>query len=224
MRSSVTVAVFAGLGLSLLCGCGRAPVPGQNAGTVTTFSLGSAHFTPFTTRPTARQLYDTAVHLYDSFHSVALSRESTSLGVFDPYGKGDWTVPTTARDKVEYRLVQPDKFVQVTVIQGRKGVAVANGKQSLFYRPWNNTYKRTRFLPEQVWQHMGLLRGHLTDVELLPDTRMGGAEVYALRMRAEQAIPKMGGTFKYANTLYLGKSDLLPRKLVEIYERPPADN
>jgi len=34
----------------------------------------------------------------------------------------------------------------------------------------------------------------------------------------------MGGTFKYANTLYLGKSDLLPRKLVEIYERPPADN
>lgn len=219
----ISAVVIIAVTLLVISGCGRAPVPGENVGTVTTFSLGSADFTPFKTRPTVRQLYDTASHLYGSFDSLALSEELVSRGVFDPHNNGTETRVTTAGAHAEVRWVRPHKEVDVTTIRGRKGVAVVNDLESLYYRPWNNTYCRTLSLfARGASQHLGLIEE--SNLELLPDARIGGAAVYVLRMRIERDYGKAGGMHKFANIVYLGKDDLLPRKIVQTVQWPPANN
>jgi hypothetical protein len=216
--------MIAALSLCLLIGCGKEQFPKEPVGRITTFSLGSAHFTPFKKRPIAKELYDTTLGLYDSFHSLAMSHDGTSRGVFDPYNRGVETRVTTASAPVECRRAGPERFLQITWIKGKRNVAVCNGEKSLFYRSWNNTYRKTRFLPTHAWNELGLLRYSSVGLKLLPDSRVAGADVYVLQMMAEQRVQKMGGVFRTTRTVYLGKSDLLPRKFVDVFEKPRAAN
>jgi hypothetical protein len=216
--------MIAGLSLAVLIGCGKEQFPKEPVGNITTFSLGSAHFTPFKKRPTAKELYDTTLRLYDSFHSFAVSHAMTSRGVFDPYGKGVGTRVTTASDEVDCRWAGPETYLQITWIKGRRNVAVCNGEKSLFYRSWNNTYRKARSLPMPAWNELGLLRHSNVGLKLLPDSRVAGTEVYVLQMIAEQRVQKIGGVFRTTRTLYLGKSDLLPRKYEDVFDKPPATN
>lgn len=145
------------------------------------------------------------------------------MEVFDPYGEGGNTRVTTAIADAEQRWLGGEKSVRVTTIQGRRGVEVANGEASFFYRPWNNTYRKCSFPPCNVSQEMGLLRENLTGLELHPDATVDGTAVYVLEMRAEQVVPKLG-RFTYTNVVYLGKRDLLPRKFTCVSGKPPAKN
>ncbi len=185
---------FAVLLMSLLPGCSHQPLPGVRIDPITTFSLGSAKFTPFKTRPTAQQLLAAALRLYDSFDTVAVTAK-----LHDP------------APNLEYRAVRPDKELTTGMT-----VTVRNGKTAFCYAPKNRHYivlsttRQEQGMPVARW--LGLTQDPFSSVRLLSDQSIGGVEVYVLELQAPGKLGKHGEIPPQKILIYLGKNDLLPRK------------
>ncbi len=202
----------------VLAGCGHEPFPATPLEHVTTFSLGSAKFTPFRIRPTAEQLRTAAIALYDSFDTTALSASE----VFREAGIDDETernVPT------EIRAAKPDKSLRIDL----SGCTVRNGEKAFWYISDSNEYysRRPQTSKDQhnpVVDWIGLAAPDVL-LTLLPDQVLDGTPVYVLEFRKMDSIYKHGKSQRWEDhtlvgksplekeRIFLGKDDLLPRRV-----------
>lgn len=214
----------------------RVRFPREPIRTVNSFSLGSAHFTPFKHRPGGKELYDRMLKLYNSFTTLAMTcSHRTKI-------KGDWE--WIDQPGLNTRIKQPSMLMQVN--DDYTYVFVANGPSACQYWRGTNKYLFARdnkvnssridipvylylINPDAKAFHTKILR-----YDLMPDQRINGDEVYVLKLttaerpitiedyslenQKHRALPSVTKTTNKAQNMvtrifYLGKSDLLLRKL-----------
>jgi hypothetical protein len=213
--------------------------PRVPVGNITTFSLGSERFTPFRSRPTAKLLFDKTSKLYGSFQTVA-SSSRTDIVDYD-YGEGNVRNSMVETSENETRWASPDRFVgtrslissretmgRQTIIAARqsgRGVIVSDGRASLRLAFLRRIYDRR---PAQqswytnparfIYQDDGTLQRFHT-LRLLPDSRVNGCAVYVLELRGllGDTSPTLDDSVLVRS--YLGKKDLLPRRIDRITGR-----
>jgi outer membrane lipoprotein-sorting protein len=186
--------------LAGLAGCSREPFPRAPLEPVTRFSLGSAKFTPFRSRPTGKELYDAAIKLYASFGSVAATAE----------------VPGRPGSRSDLRF---DSGGRRTLVSNWLGgsVLVCDGNRGLVYVPKSNSFFRRRPAwgaqrPDVAALWAGLMPSPgrpFDSYRLLSDTVTNGTPVYVLELHE----PARGKYPAQITRAYLGKVDLLPRRL-----------
>ena len=239
MVNRLKMRVLGGLLVCLLCGCGAKESGPPSVEKITTFSLGSARAPVFDGRPTAEELCDAVERLYDSFHSVAVSYTSTLRTVNDwrrvPGEEAYVFEPRVYEMTLEYRAKEPDKELLTVSTEEYHHVNVINGKRSYLYDATDNTYVSPWASDQDVrspdLKHSpGLLILAVDDNtpvrrRLLPDATVRGERVYVLQLRIEpksrDSAERRGASS--VHTLYLGKSDLLPRKIEIVWEDKTAE-
>lgn len=173
------------------------------------FSSGGAKVPKLSGKPTAKELYAALVKYYDSFRSCAESGNLTISGAKLDRFNGS--------SSFEYRFVAPDK--ELMIHTGRnKIVVVTNGVKIIRYHPKTNTYSvcfrinkngPTTSYKQTVSRWVGLGSDMPIDsLRLLKDDVVNGVGVYVLEIRYSSTVV----------TVYVGKTDLLPRKIVNTYQ------
>lgn len=212
--------------------CTRAPFPSAPLEKVTTFSAGSARGKSLGKNPNARQVYDATLALYDSVESMALSCDVTDRQVHGwstVGGRATDTEEDIEKTHTEYRYKRPDK--EMAKSTGDLPVVVLrNGGRCFTYMPKDNVY--VEWLVKPTVGHslasnwLNLLpderRLKFSAIELLDDTTMDGASVYVLELRLPYKKTSTGYMPPQVRRLYLGKTDLLPRK-IEVFDEPTKE-
>lgn len=231
MHHKYVLLVFIAI-LTIVSGCGRkSEFEKKHIKPVTTFSLGSAKFTEFTKPPTTDELIKSALKLYASFDSVAITVKST-----DQHVRGYSATADNKAEDVELRVyedtrdirsVSPDKWFSFRHFDNTCSVYIINGRTSLNYLPSDNTYRintpdKKRIPYDDIVRFTNLLlygRHCLVNKPVLSEKRIKGTDVYVLNMRikTEQANGIWLETER--RTICLGKHDLLPRKILCSYLR-----
>ena len=218
------------LTLSALGGYGRAQTfPKAKIGTVTKFSLGAAKFKPFTKQPSAEELAKAVVALYGSFDSVAATYGSdwamADHWLVDEQGNVSDLHFLTSKCVTEFRYKKPDKSLQLTLENGKpRSSEVVNGSSEYAYSHGKKKYVSRSDLkvlkPSFISHILGLEPGggaSPSDMRLLPDTTIGKTKAYVLQFRVP--FQKSNGLPPATWTLYIGQADLLPRKVVDQWDR-----
>ncbi len=218
IRILVVISVLAFIAV----GCSHQPLPGVRIEPVTTFSLGNAKFAPFKTRPTAEQLRNTALRLYDSFDTAAATAKMQSEDVSKYVvveGRAEDIQMSKSEVTRDFRAAKPDKEMTTGAI-----TEVRNGEKRYAYDPKRGHYfslplkQDGHRMPVGNWA--GLYHARPFSMRLLPDQQVNGAEVFVLefRMPAERSTD---GEMQPAmrSSVFLGKNDLLPRREETSIER-----
>ena len=234
MRKYILKCLICFLLISGSAGCGQEPFPKTKLEPVRKFSLGTAKFTPFKKRPTAKELYKTTLRLYDSFDTIAATAECNSQQVnewSEVDGKAEDIKIEKSRFMNELRAVEPDKMLSI-VIDDEAWVSVENGKTSLWYFPTKHSYLMGKIVYRQhrhaaVWAGllppMGKSEIAFSSMKLLPDQKINGTDVYVLELRIPSFKDRYGFSIPETRKIYLGKNDLLPRKTMSIEKRPSEE-
>jgi hypothetical protein len=219
--SVVIVCVVLSLGAWSLMKPSNTVWAGKEVKPITTFSLGSARFQPFRQRPSAKQLYDTALKLHDSFKTAAASKKVSMTGYLLDLGRKE---PMKSDPEYDLRSADMDKELSVSKMNGKPAIVlVHNDGKVLFYNVSGKTYSIGQMEPSErgdhswaaSWAELTLVPGEqITGYQLLADSRVGGTDTYVLELttRLNRRSPVMGrGQGK--RKIWLGKSDLLPRRI-----------
>lgn len=200
---------------------------------VSGFCLGGARAPRFEKRPTAEQLRDAALKLYDSFNSAAMSSELVSGPVSEPalkQGKLLIYPEYQILMKVEARSIKPDKQLVVTDVGTVRSVDWANGGRC--YHMYDDADRGRVYveLPADErhsavgsWIGLADSRYSISGLKMLADQMAEGVPCYVLQFRM---VYKTALTKKPVRTvrLYLGKRDLLPRRQEVIMQTVSAGN
>jgi hypothetical protein len=208
--------------LAVSTGCGKTRFPDAEIKPVKSFSLGSAKFTPFKERPTAQELYDATCKLYDSFGSVVASYEVESKSYHswtEENGKLKDFKPDVNKWHEDLRIKKPGKYLR----KSDTTVEVGNGGSALAYYPTKNLYSTNPLgyfiAGDQVREILMLSKNGSDKLTLLPDSVVNGTDVYLLKIHSPGEEMEDGTVHpSFTRVFYLGKQDLLPRRMRWIFE------
>ncbi|MCX6345973.1 MAG: hypothetical protein NT018_13035 [Armatimonadetes bacterium] len=230
--SAAVLAVFAA---SMLSGCSAIGESGvRNTGTVNTFSLGNIKSKTFAKSPSAEELYNAVLALYESFDTVAATYSYKSVEV-NKYsvtedGKAVDLQPTVRSLQGEYRYAKPHKELTVHNMSGKlELIVVHNGTRWLVSGPegtvWNGGNNAPLPKSSVILTEFRVVDSELSwskpKMHRLPDTNIKGTQVYVLQLNRTRTLHS-GGKQSIVVKLYLGKADLLPRKMVVTSRSPRA--
>jgi len=211
----------------LTSGCGRKSDIEKRVQPITQFSLGSAKFAGFQKPPTAEELIITVEKLYDSFDSVAMTTKNTSQNVKKySYGADNQAhdIELDLDESVcDTRFVKPDKSLYLDRQKNGYLYDVTNGNTGYSYFQPENTYIALDN-PTSKDPHRRII--DLTDIlprnneriitMLLSEKRLGTTDTYALEMHLKTRKYSGKWVDDKIKTVYLGKDDLLPRKIESV--------
>jgi outer membrane lipoprotein-sorting protein len=211
----VSILVFAAHSTFAGRGSAGRQYPQAAVGTVKGFTLARSGPVRFHNHPTPEELYQAAMRLYGSFRSAAASYHVV-LTVQPKQGRAGKTHKRASAG--EFRSKGPYN----TLLVEWGTVDVAGPKTTYVYFRNTNTYlamPRSELLssknPVAAW--LGLIPYSDTHVtmRLLPDAWLRKTVTYVLEM---VFVPKDSNDLRVVKRIYLGKSDLLPRRTVWIIE------
>ncbi len=176
-------------------------------------------------KPTAQQVMAALQNAYKSFKS--LKTEGTSFAENKIDGK---KAAAEKPVKVVVRFVRPDKVA----ISNNNGRLVSDGKTVYNYVPEAKGYMKTAMSKDVLTglissrpgvNVLGLLYGvdyhnAVASSKLLPDSRIGSADVYVISLRFKDGVIAPKGT-SISQTLWIGKSDLCLHKTVTTLSAHP---
>lgn len=180
---------------------------------------------PTQSKLTAQNVIAALQHTYRSFKSLKTEGSSFTQGTID--GK---KAAAEKPVKVIVRFARPDKIA----ISNNEGRLVSDGKSVYNYFPEAKGYMKTKMSQEVIAglitsrpgiNVLGLLYGvdyhnAIASSKLLPDSRIGAADVYVLSLRFKDGVIAPKGTH-IAQTLWIGKSDMcLHKTLTTLSARP----
>ena len=194
----------------VLSGCGH---KNPTLKPVNTFSLGDAEPPLLSSRPTAEELYAAVMKFHDSFETVSASYVLTVHTVGERTAKDDsasgMEIGTTTK-RCDYRYKRPGKELHLI-------------DRKYSYGP--NTDENGKH-PVAAWLELDTtanpdLARPIERMTLLADRTLGGTPVYVLELR----LPYRKLKYEYApevRRFFLGKSDLLPRRIeiIQEHEKP----
>ena len=217
-----------------ITGCGKKEdFPKAAMNSTTEFSLGSVKIEPLK-NPSAQELYQTIVGLYDSLQSVSTtyttSKYESQTWQMDDKGKITIANEQIKAPKTEFWLLNPSKSIikmddtpRSRLFQDGKDLFTADPDlheyQKMVVPPVLQTHLVTHafgLAPCSIYNNNELSPRTISKLTLLPDTKINGTDVYVLEMCLAYSRNKRiqpGETRRF----YIGKADLLPRKIQFVY-------
>ena len=193
--------------ICVVCGCGK---KNPTLEPVNTFSVGNAQVPTLTDKPTAEELYTAVLQFYDSFDTVSASCELAVRTIGDAKVEDDSAsgvkAGTTTR-RVEYRYKKPNR--ELTIIDNMfTSVPSGDEKRKHPVAAWLRLDPRIDPGSARTIDHMTLLN----------NSTVNGDQVYVLELRLPSQKLKQNFYSPEVRRFFIGKTDLLPRKIEVIQE------
>jgi len=203
-------AAIAALAAISCLGCSKStpPFPNAKIEKITRFSLGSAKMPKLPPSPSAEQVLGAVKKPYGSFETVAASYQCISKG-------NNSLVPRyTTGTSGELRIKQPNEALHLAVSShGRKDVYIVNQGVSYVYDAADRTFSGSRSPAPAIREDWTVLLAMPSSdksdtVARLNDAVVGSASCYVVEI-----LQKLGREGSRVTHLYLGRSDLLVRRV-----------
>jgi len=212
----------------LIHGCAALRFPEAPVKRVRGFSLGTCQIEDLGKNPTANEVYEAVVRLFDSLDTAAATcrvEEIMTKEWAQAYDRPLELAGKQIKARVDFRYARPNKML-IKRSGDEPLVTLQNGTVTIIFRPEDMTYRRivtpkelVEAVPPSVTGWLQLLPGNRqVDKMRLGKSSVDGTQTYTLELSFPYEQTESGYVPAEDRTFYFGRKDLLPRKM-EIIRR-----